>query len=142
MPALVILALLLIVLGALYGKGGFMTVVAWPTDRVKRIAEAIAVAEGWNVINSTPRRLNNPGDIRGADGQLTQYTTEDAGWHALYDQIEGMLNGKSSLYPKTYTIAQVAQRYVGMNDPDAMNWARNVAVQLGVSVDDVFSEIA
>lgn len=145
MPALVLLAVLVVLVAAKFGSGGFMSVIAWPTDRVKRIAEAIAVAEGWNVIGSIPRLYHNPGNLKpyglntAGPAGIRVFATDQEGWNALYRQVEGMLNGKSSLYPPTMSVLEVAARYVG--DSDSVNWARNVATKLGISVNDTFSEI-
>lgn len=122
------------------------------TDRVRRIAEAIAVAEGFafpgapqtNPAN-IPNSRNNPGNLTdsskpvGSPQWIRTFATKEDGWAALYKQVEGMLKG-SSLYPKTWTIEQVAQRYTG--EAAYRNWSTIVARRLGVSPSTVFSEIA
>ena len=119
------------------------------TDRVKRIAQAIAVAEGYafpgapqTSPTNIPNSRNNPGNITdptktGAD-RVRTYPTPEAGWDALYKQVAGMLAG-SSLYPKTWTIEQVAQRYTG--EAQYKNWSTIVAARLGVSPQAIFSEL-
>jgi len=119
------------------------------SDRVRRIAEAIAVAEGFAFPGAPqtspaniPNSRKNPGNIRDMskppDYPVKTFATVEDGWNALYRQVEGMLKG-SSLYPKTWTISQVAQRYTG--EAAYMNWASIVAQRLGVSTDAVFSEL-
>lgn len=119
------------------------------SDRVKRIAEAIAVAEGFafpgapqTSPTNIPNSRNNPGNIRDMqrppDYPVKTFATKEAGWDALYRQVEGMLKG-SSLYPSDWTIRQVAQRYTG--EAAYMNWATIVSQRLGVSIDTVFSEL-
>lgn len=111
------------------------------SDRVKRIAQAISVAEGYGIPGAIPTVRNNPGNIR--DNSLPgapvgTYQTAEDGWNALYRQVARMLAG-SSLYPKHWTLEEVAKRYTG--EAAYMNWARNVARILGVSTKIVFSEI-
>lgn len=110
------------------------------SSRVERIAKAIAVAEGYGANpNNIPTRNNNPGNIRSSAGPIAVYDSPQAGWDALYRQVTRMLDGSSPLYPTTWTLAQVAQRYTG--EAQYMNWANNVARILGVSTDIVFSQI-
>lgn len=115
--------------------------VAITSERVKRISEAIARAEGFGVPGAIPTVRNNPGNIRDfkqTGAPVGTYSSPAEGWNALYRQVERMLAG-SSLYPKNWTLAQVAQRYTG--EAAYMNWANNVSRFLGVPVDIVFSEI-
>jgi len=106
---------------------------------VRRIAQAIATAEGFGPAGNLATRLNNPGAIRSAAGPIAYYPTVTAGWEALYRQVSGMLAG-SPLYPSTWNIEQVAERYTG--EALYMNWARIVAGELGVSTKATFSELA
>lgn len=119
------------------------------SDRVKRIAEAIAVAEGFAFPGAPqtspaniPNSRRNPGNIRDMqrppDYPVKTFATKEAGWDALYRQVEGMLKG-SALYPADWTIEQIARRYTG--EAAYMNWARIVAQRLGVPTDAVFSEL-
>jgi hypothetical protein len=114
---------------------------AAPSDRVQRIAQAIARAEGYGVVAAIPTVRNNPGNIRDNSlpgSPIATYPSAAAGWAALYAQVSKMLAG-SSLYPRGWTLEQVAQRYTG--EAAYMNWARNVARFLNVPTSIVFSEI-
>ena len=109
--------------------------------RIKRIAEAIAQAEGFGPPHNLTTRNNNPGAIRDNSlpgAPIKIYPSLAEGWNALYRQVSGMLKG-SALYPVTWTLEQVAARYTG--EVAYMNWARNVARVLGVPTNIVFSEI-
>lgn len=109
--------------------------------RVQRIAQAIAKAEGFGVAGAIPTLRNNPGNIRDTSipgRPIATYPSLAAGWDALYRQVARMLAG-SSLYPRGWTLAQVAQRYTG--ETRYMDWATNVARFLNVPTSIVFSEI-
>lgn len=136
---LVIGAVLLLALGG--------TAFAVSTDgRIPRIAEAIAYAEGFYVDGSRPRRNNNPGDLTrslgfstmGLDGIYIIFSTLQDGWNALYKQVELILTNRSGVYTSEMTILDVAQRYT---TTQPVEWAQNVAVRLGVTVDTKISEV-
>jgi hypothetical protein len=111
------------------------------TDRVRRIAEAIAVAEGYGKPGQIPTVRNNPGNIRSsvAPYPVATYGSPEEGWNALYRQVTGMINGTSPYYPIDATLTEVAKTYTG--EAAYMNWANNVARILNVPLDIVFSEI-
>lgn len=102
------------------------------------IAQAIAKAEGFYAGNTLPRRMNNPGSIT-SGGQLVQYASEQDGWNALYALIERILSGESAYYTPDMSVLQVAHVYTGEDKPEA--WARIVAEQLGVSVNEPFGNL-
>lgn len=108
--------------------------------KVRSFAEAIARAEGWYVQNSLPRRRNNPGSITDSSGKLIQYSSESAGWEALYSQIRRMVSGSSRYYSPDMTLLQAAVVYTGNDKPDA--WARIVSGQLGVSTSARLGDLA
>ncbi|HEV2498620.1 MAG TPA: hypothetical protein VGY31_03455 [Terriglobia bacterium] len=111
------------------------------------LATAIATAEGFFVGGSLPSQANNPGDLEiagagvgvGSNQGKTIFASADDGWNALYNQIDLMLTGQSSIYSPDMTISQVAQLYTGGDNADA--WANNVASQLGVTPDTTLSEL-
>lgn len=126
---------------ALVVVAGRESVTTGAPDRVMRIAKAIARAEGYGVSGAIPTLRNNPGNLRDTSlpGQpIATYQTVTDGWNALYRQVTRMLAG-SSLYPKGWTLIQVAARYTG--ETRYMDWANNVARFLGVSPSIVFSDI-
>jgi len=113
--------------------------------RVRAIAEAIAMAEGYYATgehdgHSLPYVLNNPGALKkpalGAaalptwkDTGLVFFPVKEMGWGALRHQVRGMLTGASSIYQPTDTLLLVAEKYA---DGD-VNWGLNVAAALRVS---------
>jgi len=144
---LAIMAAVYIAFSRSSGPGGGVT-----SDRVRRIAEAIAVAEGFafpgapaTSPGNIPNSRNNPGNLTdaskpiGSPNWIRTFPTKEAGWAALYAQVEKMLKG-STLYPAHWTIEQVAQRYTG--EAAYRNWSNIVSRRLGVSPHSVFSELA
>lgn len=107
-------------------------------SRVRRLALAIATAEGFWKKDSLPRRLNNPGSLKDQYGNFRAFVTEEEGWRALYRQIELMLSGKSKWYRPDMTIAEVARYYTAT---EQSIWASNVAKTLGVSVDTKIEDV-
>jgi hypothetical protein len=111
---------------------------------VNKIANAIAIAEGFFNPGSRPRKNHNPGDFErditgkgvGFDGPYVIYANDEDGWDALKKQVALMFEG-SSIYNPNMTISDVAYHYAdGKHDPQgAANWAANVAAELGVDVD-------
>lgn len=112
---------------------------------VRKIAEAIAYAEGYYVEGSVPNRLNNPGDLTrditgtaiGQQGIYQIYASPVDGWNALYKQVRMMFSG-SHIYNPLMTIAEVASRYTATQ---AAEWAANVASHLGVTINTRLMEI-
>lgn len=113
---------------------------------VRKIAEAIAFAEGYYVAGSVPSRLNNPGDLTvditgraiGQQGIYQVYSSAQDGWEALYTQVRLMFAG-SHIYNPLMTIAEIASHYTTTQQAE---WAANVARRLGVSINTRLSEIA
>jgi hypothetical protein len=137
-PGLFWIILLLFVL-----LGGFMGVVY--TDRIKRIAHAFAVAEGYYTPGTVPNRYNNPGDLKlgdkgsGVYQGKTIFASAEAGWNALYKQVALMVTGLSHYYKPSMTLREVAKIYTG--EDAAQTWAEHAAKDLGVSADTKLSEI-
>jgi hypothetical protein len=115
------------------------------TTVISRIADAIALAEGYSVAGSRPRRNNNPGDLErdltgkkvGWDGPYVIYATPEDGWEALEQQVRLMFSG-SHIYHPGMTIAEIAHHYT-VSAPD--DWASNVARHLGVTVETRLEEV-
>jgi hypothetical protein len=121
---------------------GAIALGAWmmnPTRKIKRIAEAIAKAEGYGVPGATPTVRNNPGDLKGPDGEIRWFATAEEGWNALYRQVAMMFTGESRYYRPDMTIAEIARIYTG--ESTYMNWANNVARFLGVTPETRLIEV-
>src|SRR5208283_1184150 len=83
---------------------------AWGTTRTQDLAKAIARTEGFYKAGTLPNRFHNPGDIRAAQGThfpgqvglnkhgYVIFKSDDAGWAALYHQIDKMVAGESTHY--------------------------------------------
>ena len=123
----------------LSGQGGNVAVV---DPNVQTFAGAIAFAEGyWDangniLVNNRPAKNNNPGDFlgvgdAGSDGLYAVYSTSQAGWNRLYQQLQLIVNGKSRYYNLGMTIEQMAQVWTATQQEA---WASNVAFFLGVPV--------
>jgi hypothetical protein len=121
--------------------------VTWPAgDGVWSIAQAIAIAEGANIAGSNPDRLNNPGDI--SDGfktfggeahsgsNVTHFPDKETGWQWLYNKIQNIWDGNSSVYSPDMTWTQIAQKWAG----NWQAWVANVTNQLGVSPDSTLNQ--
>ncbi len=104
---------------------------------IGQIAHAIAVAEGYFAPGSLPLRYNNPGDIEDATGSKIQFPTAEAGWARLYHQIELIVSGRSRVYDRQMTLAEIAQKWTGGDQARA--WANNVARVLGIKPSDTLA---
>lgn len=105
-------------------------------DGIKRMAQAIARAEGFYVAGSVPQRAHNPGDLKvpGWTGptlgdNISVFATDDAGWNALYRQLYLILTGQSAYYNLDMTIADMARTWTATQQSA---WGSNVAAALGV----------
>jgi hypothetical protein len=114
---------------------------------VQKIAQAIAIAEGFYVAGSRPARNHNPGDMTqdligksvSMDGPFVVYSSDEDGWENLYKQISLWINGGSSHATADSTIADISQFYT---TTDQTAWATNVANHLGVSLDTPIGEVS
>ena len=119
----------------------------WPTgDVIWNICCAIASAEGANIEGSVPDRLNNPGDI--SDGaqtygfephsgsNVTRFPDKAVGWQWLYNKVQNIQQGGSTVYSPSMTWTQIAQKWAG----NWQSWVANVSGFLGVSPDSRFSD--
>ena len=103
---------------------------------IVKIAHAIARQEGFFVKGSLPQRHNNPGDLTDETGNRV-FPNIDAGWRALYQQVNDMYNGASKVYNPEMTLQEMGMLYSG-GDP---NWSKNVAAMLGVDENDTLADI-
>jgi hypothetical protein len=131
------------------------------SQQIIAFAQAIAVAEGYQDQNgnlltgNVPAKANNPGDLvlssglsslltSGWTGQtlgegIAVYNSTGAGWNALYNQLQFIVNGQSGLADyDTDTISDLAYNWTTTNQ-DA--WAETVAGQLGVTPDTPLNQV-
>jgi hypothetical protein len=107
------------------------------SDKLKRFAEAIARQEGFYVTGAIPQLANNPGDLKIAGlptlpgTSITKFSSVQAGWNALYNQLHIILTGASSYYNLDMTIEEMSRIWTATQQEP---WARNVASHLGVPV--------
>jgi len=122
--------------------------------RVARIADAIALAEGYYAGGhhdgrALPYRLNNPGMLKRspmADADVTTwrdtgflvFPNAGLGWAALRHQVCAMLLGASRVYEPSDTLAAAGRKYA---EGDA-NWGLTVARALGVSPELRLADLA
>jgi hypothetical protein len=102
-------------------------------EKTKRLAEAIAAAEGFGVAGAIPTVNHNPGDLKVPGSKMvnghTFFETDADGWNALYRQIGLWRSGKSRVMGPDWMFAQVAQKYA----EDWQPWLENVTRILGVT---------
>ena len=114
----------------------------WPVgDSIWNICHAIALAEGANVPNSNPDRLNNPGDISDFVGvfgseyhsgsHITHFPTKEIGWGHLHWKVNRIIKGMSSTYTSSWSWEKVAKTWAANWEP----WLKTVTEHLGVKSD-------
>jgi hypothetical protein len=112
-----------------------------PSPKVVQLAHAIAQAEGFNLKGSIPARCANPVDLKGTHfpGQVgvcrgghARFRNANAGWTALYNQVQKIADGTSTKYTPRATFRQVAKTYAQNYRP----WLKIVTKTLGVDEND------
>lgn len=144
---LIIGAALLLGIVLVWNSLGAAGATALATTSVQKIAQAIALAEGFYVSGSRPARNHNPGDMTadligksvGMDGAFVVYANDNDGWANLYAQIQLWIDGGSSHATAQSTIVQISSFYT---TTDQTAWATTVANQLGVSIDTPIGEVS
>ena len=116
-----------------------------PSTKVQNVAQAIARAEGFYIPGSLGARSNNPGNLKVSGyptqpGGITIFPSADAGWSALYRQLEIIRTGQSAYYSLSTTLRQMGQRWTATAH-EQFAWASNVARTLGVSVDTQLAQV-
>lgn len=122
-------------------------ITSWPSgDRIWDCCRAIAIAEGYNVFNSVSARLNNPGDLSDGrevygsefhDGsEVTKFPDAVTGWSWLYNKINNIVRGKSSVYNPDMSWNEIGTKWAG----NAATWSANVANNLGVDADSSLND--
>ncbi len=86
-------------------------------------AESIAVAEGYGIAGAIPTVRNNPGDLKLSGDSITTFPTPDAGWQALYRQLDLIRSGESRYYNLAMTIQSMARTWTATEQGA---WASNV----------------
>lgn len=116
----------------------------WPSgDLIWQACQAVAHAEGADVPNSNPDRLNNPGDISDFAGvygyephsgsKVTVFPSKEIGWQKLYWKLSALAGQRqSSVFSPNMTWLECARAYAG----NWQNWVNNVTSALGVSPND------
>lgn len=113
----------------------------WPKgDKLWQLAMCIAIAEGYNLPNSVPARLCNPGDISDwaetfgdeeKDGsRVTHFPNQYSGWFYLRHKLMNIFSGKSKMFYPDMTFEQFAKQWAG----DWQAWCDNVCRSLGSDV--------
>lgn len=106
---------------------------------VRRLAFAIARAEGFGVPGAVPTRAHNPGDLKipnwtgpvtGAEG-ISVFATDADGWTQLYRQLLRIVHGRSHVYTLDMTIWEMGIKWT---DTHQSAWSHIVAETLGVPV--------
>ena len=119
-------------------------------ELVERVCQAIAFAEGFGKPGALPTRCHNPGDLTDdgdigfgtaksagfGSANITIYGSDDQGWDALRKKVRRMLEGRSGVYPVSFSIEQVGMKY----SRDTY-WGINVAQKLGVSADMTLADL-
>lgn len=110
------------------------------TPSIVAFAKAIAKAEGFGVPGAIPTLANNPGDlvIPGWTGEklgsagISVFSNPNDGWTRLYNELQMIVNGSSSIYSPEDTIDSMAVKWTA-TDPES--WALIVSSTLGIPSD-------
>jgi len=113
--------------------------------QTQTLAAAIAKAEGFYQVGSLPRRLHNPGDLKGccyfrqvgnAKGGWAKFRNDADGWAALNRQLEKIVLGESRCYSVNMTLREMGRKYAG-----SRRWSDNISHNLGVTPETALFEI-
>lgn len=125
-------------------------------ELIKHVADCIAHAEGYGVLDAVPTDAKNPGDLMlgvrfdikathkgksyfGSIGGITIYPKADRnasvgdhedGFAALWREVYSIFENKSIFYHANMTVQEIADLWT-KTEPEA--WAKNVADGLGIS---------
>jgi hypothetical protein len=124
-PLIIIFAAAVLIYASFSYQGGSSMSTTAGTG-VQLLAEAIAVAEGFYIPGTIPNRANNPGDLTKGDFgdtgvyitakggvQIIQYASVQDGWNALYQKLQNIANGGSSVYSPDMTLGQFINTFSG-----------------------------
>lgn len=118
-----------------------------PTPGIVRMANAIAVAEGYGIDGAIPTRANNPGSlvIPGWTGEtlgserISVFSNIAEGFQRLYFQLQIIKDGRSNVYTLSDTIESMGAKWAPLDSTS--NWSRNVARQMSVPISTRLSEL-
>lgn len=130
-----IVLLFVILLGVALAIGGG---VVFQSGVIDKLSKAIARAEGFYVPGSRPAKNHNPGNLTqdlikksiGKDGSFVVFANDADGFENLRRQL-WLVWGGSAFYTPSMTIAEFASVWTATQQ---VEWAKNVASALGVSV--------
>lgn len=106
---------------------------------VLAFAQAIAVAENVAPAHNNPGALSSLAGGTGTFGAgLAVFASCADGWNALYRQLNLIISGGSSQYWLDMSVQEMAQVWTATNPT---GWARTVANQLGISVDQNIGDV-
>ena len=106
---------------------------------IDSIAQAIANMEGYNTPGSIAQRQNNPGNLRSWGSApivngYAQFPTPEAGWNALYSQIQRNIDRGLTLEEFFAGKPGVYAGYSPSSDANRpAEYAQYVAAQAGIS---------
>jgi hypothetical protein len=113
------------------------------SPKVVHFGQAIARTEGFYRIGTLPNRLHNPGDIRTTriayDGQTGVYhgyavfRNDRAGFQALYQLLQRVIDGNSEHYNQAMTMLQFAKRYA-----ESPQWPKTLCKILKIAPTETF----
>lgn len=117
---------------------------------VKRLANAIAVFEGFFQTGTLPNRLNNPGAliyigqskaVKDKSG-FAHFLTKEDGWNALYYQLQLIFDGKSKYYRPDMTIQEFINVYASSSpENEKVAYAEYIANHFGVDVNTKLNQL-
>lgn len=97
-------------------------------------AEAIKQFEGWHP-GSKAYRNNNPGNIKGLDGNFLVFKTPEEGYAYLVDYLTRACTGKHKAYSPEMTLIEFFRVYAPDPEPIPSNYAAFVASKMAVTTD-------
>lgn len=103
-------------------------------------ALAIQQFEGFKPGSASYRR-NNPGNMKGLDGNFKVYKTYEEGFAALEDYLTRVCTGKHRAYKPSMTIYEVMGVYAPDGAEIQRNYSKYCADAMGVPVDTVVSTL-
>lgn len=107
------------------------------------LADAIAHQEGWYVEDSLPRRNNNPGDLRHANGEVHpdnqpdsvgSFATPEEGWAALERQLVLDAN-------RGWNVGRLVYTYAPPEENDSANYLSGICTRVVCRANDLVKDV-